>query len=563
MSARTSSRARRAASAAAAASIVAALTVVAIGPAAAAPGATITTTPAPLSNDSTPSFAGTATPLEEIVVAIDGTPFSTFVDPLGYWEIEGSELADGEYTYAVDHLGTTFDSGSFTIDTEATLEVTPPEWELPARHTTATALSFGVSSEPGATVTYSLDTGTWLPVTGGTVELDGLGLGYHSIDFAVVDAAGNENGTSWDWTVDAATVAPSVPAAVTIAATVDEQTTIDLDDYVTTGTHVVTQFDAWSPDGAALGFQFDWETTHVVTLYPTAAGTFTFTFSVGTDQGDQSNDGTVTVEVAPAPEVSAAWVAKPDASTTSTTARFALSTDAGATVEYVLDLPEGAQSASPIGVDGTEFTLTGLAAGRHTIRIYAVLRGHYSAPMDYVWEVVGTAPAAAPPTAPAAAPVLAAGAIPAALISRGIRQGATGAPVSIIQRVVGTPEDGIFGRNTRAAVIAFQRAHGLVADGIVGPQTWAAIVAVANGGAVTRPVIAPSISLAQISRGITSGATGPTVALIQRAVGAEADGRFGPRTMAAVRTFQRAHGLTADGIVGRLTWAKILEVTAR
>ena len=96
----------------------------------------------------------------------------------------------------------------------------------------------------------------------------------------------------------------------------------------------------------------------------------------------------MTVTVAPEPEVAAAWAAKPDASTTSTTARFAVTTEPGATLGYVLDLPEGAQSASPVEVDGTEFTLTGLSVGRHTIRILAIVNGHYSAPLDYAWDVV-------------------------------------------------------------------------------------------------------------------------------------------------------------------------------
>lgn len=34
-------------------------------------------------------------------------------------------------------------------------------------------------------------------------------------------------------------------------------------------------------------------------------------------------------------------------------------------------------------------------------------------------------------------------------------------------------EDGIFGRNTRAAVIEYQKNKGLTPDGIIGPKTWA------------------------------------------------------------------------------------------
>jgi murein L,D-transpeptidase YcbB/YkuD len=39
----------------------------------------------------------------------------------------------------------------------------------------------------------------------------------------------------------------------------------------------------------------------------------------------------------------------------------------------------------------------------------------------------------------------------------------------------------------------------------------------------------------------------------------EADGSFGPKTLAAVKEFQRAKGLTVDGIVGIATWTALLD----
>ena len=53
------------------------------------------------------------------------------------------------------------------------------------------------------------------------------------------------------------------------------------------------------------------------------------------------------------------------------------------------------------------------------------------------------------------------------------------------------------------------------------------------------------------------GSRGPAVAAIQRALGIDADGIFGPRTRAAVRSFQKRHGLVVDGIVGPQTRAAL------
>ena len=53
------------------------------------------------------------------------------------------------------------------------------------------------------------------------------------------------------------------------------------------------------------------------------------------------------------------------------------------------------------------------------------------------------------------------------------------------------------------------------------------------------------------------GSRGPAVAKVQRALGIEADGIFGPKTRAAVKAFQRSHGLVVDGIVGPQTRAAL------
>jgi hypothetical protein len=50
-----------------------------------------------------------------------------------------------------------------------------------------------------------------------------------------------------------------------------------------------------------------------------------------------------------------------------------------------------------------------------------------------------------------------------------------GTSVRDLQRALGIPADGIYGRQTRRAVRRFQRAHGLHVDGIAGARTLAAL----------------------------------------------------------------------------------------
>jgi hypothetical protein len=61
-----------------------------------------------------------------------------------------------------------------------------------------------------------------------------------------------------------------------------------------------------------------------------------------------------------------------------------------------------------------------------------------------------------------------------------------GTSVSDLQRLLGIPTDGVFGRQTARAVRDFQRHHGLRADGVVGAATWAAL-GVPNAHRVLHP----------------------------------------------------------------------------
>lgn len=71
------------------------------------------------------------------------------------------------------------------------------------------------------------------------------------------------------------------------------------------------------------------------------------------------------------------------------------------------------------------------------------------------------------------------------------------------------------------------------------------------------PAPAPSSSKPALSSWLQRGSSGESVRYVQRALGIQVDGVFGPMTHKAVKNFQASNGLKVDGIVGPLTWSKL------
>jgi Putative peptidoglycan binding domain len=122
-----------------------------------------------------------------------------------------------------------------------------------------------------------------------------------------------------------------------------------------------------------------------------------------------------------------------------------------------------------------------------------------------------------------------------------LKKGSRGPRVRQLQRKLGIPADGIFGKGTKRALKRYQRRHGLTADGIAGPQTLGALRI-------------GSRASGRRHRAHHRGARrNGGVRALQHKLGLPADGAFGPQTERAVKRFQRRHGLTADGVVGPQT----------
>ncbi|GIG20657.1 hypothetical protein Cch01nite_13810 [Cellulomonas chitinilytica] len=523
-------------------------------------------------NDFTLTIApGADDPVQRAEVFVDGAQ-------VGHWGVPSvafplDDLPEGTHTVEVKAYDA--DDEEFVETRTFTVDTLVPDFSFTShgladgQTTDATHLSFTVYSEQGA-LTYQLDGGLWLAATDSQLlEFTDLAVGGHHLLLRSTDPAGNVIGGSFDWTVTAPGGVDEDTTAPEITGWVTKRTEGETTEYRAAGF-------AWHSDDddatwyASLDGATPTRTDGRNAFYDDLAeGVHTWSVYGVDAAGNESVPFTVTWTIAfadvpednPAPVVT--WVRTPAASSTATTATFSVSATEGSSVEYVLDLPEDAQMADPIPVEGSQFTLTGLSVGQHTIQVSAVKDGRYSEVLTYAWTVTAasvTPPAVSAPSAERADLRARATDVPADVIAAGVQRGARGEVVSLIQRVVGADTDGRFGPQTRAAIKAFQTAHGLKDDGIVGPKTWAAILAVLAGDGELAPArpAAGAIASSVVSAGINRGDRGGAVAIIQRALGVRVTATFDLRTRAAVQAFQRAHGLQADGIVGPLTWAAIV-----
>jgi peptidoglycan hydrolase-like protein with peptidoglycan-binding domain len=133
--------------------------------------------------------------------------------------------------------------------------------------------------------------------------------------------------------------------------------------------------------------------------------------------------------------------------------------------------------------------------------------------------------------------------------------GSIGPAVATLQRLVKADPDGEFGPLTAAAVKSWQKRHHIPQTGSVDAATWQALPAdvaqTACGQQVHGSGVAPTCAV------LTTGALGPAVAVLQRKLGVDADGEFGPMTAAAVKAAQSKAKLRASGKTGPATWAAL------
>lgn len=80
-----------------------------------------------------------------------------------------------------------------------------------------------------------------------------------------------------------------------------------------------------------------------------------------------------------------------------------------------------------------------------------------------------------------------------------------------------------------------------------------AAMTLASGAAVAQERPSTQRAETAVAGKLERGDSGPAVASLQRKLGLEADGAFGPLTERAVKRYQRRRGLAVDGVVGPAT----------
>jgi len=150
--------------------------------------------------------------------AIDGGSFAACSSPVSF-----SGLKDGSHSLDVKQVsasGVESDvaSAAWVVDTVAPGAPTITPLSPLNSPTAATSVSWAWTSEPGSTVQYSLDGGTWTASPASPSTLDGITAGSHVLQLRAIDPAGNVSASqNRTWQVLPASGAPVVltPAADT------------------------------------------------------------------------------------------------------------------------------------------------------------------------------------------------------------------------------------------------------------------------------------------------------------------------------------------------------------
>jgi CSLREA domain-containing protein len=349
----------------------------------AAPQTTIDSGPSGLTNDPTPTYSFSSEPGAGFQCRVDSGSFTPCSSPH-----TTAALAEGAHTFEVRATDGAGNIDGSPASRAVTVDTVAPQTTIdagPSGLTNDATPTYGFSSEPGAGFQCRLDSGAFAACTSPHTTA-ALADGAHTFEVRATDAAGNVDGSPASRAITVDTTAP--------------QTTIDSGPSGATNDNTPTYTFSSEP-GAGLQCRVDAAPFAACTSpHSTAAltdGAHTFevraTDAAGnTDTSPASR--TITVDTT-APETTIGD--RPPATTTSTSAMFAFSSEAGATFECALDAAAFAACTSPT-------TYTGLGVGTHQFEVRArdAAGNTDASAATYTWTVQSAGACAGPSTVTAA-----------------------------------------------------------------------------------------------------------------------------------------------------------------
>ncbi|MBN1208810.1 MAG: Ig-like domain repeat protein [Myxococcaceae bacterium] len=468
------------------------------------------TAPAATVNTTLPTFAGQAEAGSSVTLKVDGSVLGmATANASGAWSFTASSpLAQGAHTAtatASDAAGNTSAPSaprSFTVDTVAP---NAPVISAPASVVNTSTLTVSGTTEPGATVTISLDgtvVGTVTASASGAWSLalsSPLAEGAHAVTAIAADAAGNTgpSSTPRNFTVD--TVAPAAPVLTAPAAVVNT-TRPGFAGTAEAGSTVTVKLDGSTLGTATANASGAWSFTPTSSI---SVGAHTATATATDAAGNTSAPSaprSFTVDTSDTVPPAAPVITGPTSLVNTSTPVITGSAEPGSTVTVMVDgLTVGTRSVPSSG----SFSLTvsfPLSQGTHSARATARRSSGNSSPLSEPISFVVDSMAPMPPEV--VTPAEGATAQPGELLFGGVAEPRSTVTVLVDGIVVGTAIADPEGVWTVSSLLEAQGQHALT--------TTATDVA----GNVSQPSTARTFKVESPSCGCASSPTGGMASLL-------------------------------------------------
>jgi uncharacterized protein (TIGR03382 family) len=363
-----------------------------------------------VTNDNTPTYAGTAEPGVTVTVIVDGVPVGTTVaDAAGNWTFTPAvPVADGPHSVratAADAAGNTSissNTNTFVVDTippAAPVVLTPANGSVTSDNTP----TYSGTAEAGVTVTVIVDgvsVGTTTANAAGTWTLTpaaALADGSHTVRATASDTAGNTSASSNTNTFIVDTTPPAAPVVQTPAnGAVTNDNTPAYSGTAEAGSTVTVIVDGVSVGTTTANAAGNWTLTPAA---PLADGPHTVSATATDVAGNTSaSSNTNTFIVDTTPPAAPVVVTPANGSVTSdNTPAYSGTAEAGSTVTVIVDgVSVGTTTANAAG-NWTLTPATALVDGPHMVRATATdAAGNTSASSNTNTFIVDTTPPAAP-----------------------------------------------------------------------------------------------------------------------------------------------------------------------